>query len=50
MGTTSAHRIVEAAPGLKTLILVGKRGRGWGFFEDGKYIPWQEYQRLGADQ
>jgi hypothetical protein len=44
MGRHEAHKIIEAAPGLKTLILVGKRGPGWGFFEDGEYVPWQEYE------
>lgn len=46
MGTTSAHRIVKAAPGLKTLILTGKRQSGWGFFRDGKYISWQDYEEI----
>lgn len=46
MGRVAAHRIVEAAPGLKTLILTGPRASGWGFFVDGKYVPWQEYEQL----
>ncbi len=47
MGRTSAHRIVEASPGLKTLILVGPRSKdGWGFFEeDGTYVDWAEYEK-----
>lgn len=33
MGTKAAHRIVYASPGLKTLIIRGKRNpKGWGFF------------------
>jgi hypothetical protein len=40
MGRTTAHRIVEAAPGLKTLILVGPRSReGWGFFRPREVQP-----------
>jgi hypothetical protein len=46
MDTTSAHRIVTAAPGLKTLILTGKRQSGWGFYRDGEYISWQDYEEL----
>jgi hypothetical protein len=46
MDQTSAHRIIEAGDGLKTLILVGPRQSGWGFFlGDGSYVPWQEYER-----
>lgn len=48
MGRVSAHRIIYAEPGLKTLILTGARhSDGWGFFkEDGSYIPWQKYEEL----
>lgn len=47
MGKTEAHRIIYAAPGLKTLILVGRRdSKGWGFFVDRRYVPWQEYESL----
>jgi hypothetical protein len=45
MGRRSAHRIVEAGPGLKTLIITGPRQSGWGFFtDDGSFVPWQEYE------
>jgi hypothetical protein len=43
MGRKSAHRITEAAPGLKTLILVGPRRSNWGFFTADGYVPWQDY-------
>jgi hypothetical protein len=44
MDANSAHRIIFAAPRLKTLIIRGKRTGGWGFFtRDSGYIPWQEY-------
>lgn len=45
MGRVSAHRITECAPGLKTLILTGPRQSSWGFFEDGVYIDWKDYER-----
>lgn len=50
MGRSSAHRIVEAAPGLKTLILVGPRRASWGFFREadwfrGRLVDWQDYER-----
>lgn len=45
MGRGSAHRIVDAAPGLKTLILTGPRRASWGFFIGGKYTDWAEYER-----
>lgn len=44
MGRDTAHRIVEAAPGLKTLIITGPRRGGWGFFTPDGYVPWQEYK------
>jgi hypothetical protein len=43
MGRRSAHRITHAAPGLKTLILVGPRRSNWGFFTEDGYKSWQEY-------
>lgn len=44
MGRRPAHRIVEAAPKCKTLILTGPRSKaGWGFFTQGYYTPWQDY-------
>lgn len=43
MGRKSAHRITYAAPGLKTLILVGPRRSNWGFFTEDGYLTWQEY-------
>ena len=45
MGSSSAHRIVQAAPGLKTLIFVGPRRATWGFFERGEFIDWADYER-----
>lgn len=45
MNRETAHRITEAHPKLKTLILVGPRQRDWGFFTKpwGGWVPWQDY-------
>jgi hypothetical protein len=45
MGRTAAHRIVDASPGLKTLIVTGPRQASWGFFVDGELIDWSDYER-----
>lgn len=45
MGRNAAHRIVHAAPGLKTLIITGPRQASWGFFVDGRHIDWADYER-----
>ncbi len=45
MGRDTAHRIVDASPGLKTLIITGKRQASWGFFVDGKLVDWADYER-----
>lgn len=45
MGRTAAHRIIDASPRLKTLILTGPRQSTWGFFCDGVFIDWQDYER-----
>jgi hypothetical protein len=56
MGREAAHRIVEASPGLKTLIVTGPRRATWGFFREGKwgaatlspvgkFVDWQDYER-----
>lgn len=47
MGRDTAHRITQAAPGLKTLVLVGRRRGDWGFFTEpwGGWVQWQQYER-----
>lgn len=51
MGRDNAHRIVDAAPGLKTLIITGPRRDTWGFFREtrfgwfGKFVEWSAYER-----
>lgn len=44
MTTDMAHRIFFVAPKTKSLILVGKRSRNWGFFTDNGWVSWQEYE------
>lgn len=49
MGGDNAHRIIKAQPGLKTLIIRGRRlPKGWGFFTREGYVPWQDYGRDGV--
>ncbi len=44
MGRDTAHRVTYAAPRLKTLILVGPRKATWGFFDNGEFVEWQDYE------
>lgn len=37
------HRIVEVEPGTITLFVTAKKTRNWGFYPEGKFIPWQDY-------
>lgn len=39
---TYRHRVLVQRP-TRTLVLTGRRSRGWGFWPDGKFIPWREY-------
>jgi hypothetical protein len=48
MGRDSAHRIVDASHGLKTLIMTGPRQSSWGFFTGGEHVDWTEYERLNG--
>lgn len=50
MDRSSAHRIVHAQPGLKTLVITGRRRSTWGFFTQpwGGFVPWQQYERSGS--
>lgn len=45
MGRGSAHRIISASDGLKTLIFTGPRKASWGFFIDGEHVDWSDYER-----
>lgn len=45
MKRDTAHRIVDAAPGLKTLIITGPRRGNWGFYTEQGWMQWQEYEK-----
>lgn len=40
---TDRHRLIVEPFACWTLFLMGKRCHHWGFWEDGKYTPWEEY-------
>ena len=45
MSTRAAHRIDAIDKPLWTLVFAGPPvNAGWGFFPDGKFVPWQEYE------
>ena len=44
MPRNAAHRIIEADPKLKTLVLVGPRRGTWGFYTPERFVPWNEYE------
>jgi hypothetical protein len=39
----SAHRITGTCGPLWTLVLTGPKRSGWGFWRDGRYVPWRQY-------
>lgn len=43
MGRNSAHKITEAGPKLKTLIITGPRKGSWGFFTRIGFVDWKDY-------
>jgi hypothetical protein len=47
MGRETAHRITEAEPGLKTLVITGRRRSSWGFFTQpwGGFVDWRDYEQ-----
>lgn len=42
--TTHKHKTVTGPNGCWTLVLAGPIERAWGFFRDGKWLPWREYE------
>lgn len=40
---TYRHRVIVNSP-VRTIVLTGRRTRGWGFWPDGKFVPWREYE------
>lgn len=43
MPRQSAHRIIDVHGVLWTLVFVGPRRGDWGFWPDGKFVHWLEY-------
>lgn len=44
ISTKGAHRIVSVDKPLWTLVITGPPSNvRWGFYPDGKFVPWQEY-------
>lgn len=46
MGTETAHRITHVLGDTWTLVFVGRRRRTWGFFKDGTWFSWDEYEEM----
>jgi hypothetical protein len=42
---TDQHTLVRVARPTWTLFLTGPRVREWGFWENGEWVPWEEYYR-----
>jgi hypothetical protein len=49
IGLGAAHIIKATSGPLWTLVLTGPKRAGWGFWRDGQFIPWREYQYAGTD-
>lgn len=43
MDRGKAHRVLTVKPRTVTLVVTGKRHRGWGFYTGYGYVPWEEY-------
>lgn len=43
------HRVVEVEPGTITLFVTGRKAREWGFWLEGRFIPWREYHGFPPD-
>ena len=43
MGRSLAHIITRIEGPLWTLVITGPRRGDWGFWEDGRFVPWREY-------
>jgi hypothetical protein len=41
----SAHRITGTCGSLWTLVLTGPKRSSWGFWPDGRFVPWRDYLR-----
>jgi hypothetical protein len=46
LGREAAHMITDISPDpLWTLVVTGPRRSDWGFWREGKFIPWREYTK-----
>lgn len=45
MTTDQAHRITHLFGDTWTLVFVGRRRKTWGFFVDGAWLSWDEYEQ-----
>lgn len=43
MGRRAAHKIVTIDKPLWTLVFTGPRMSSWGFYPEGKFVRWQDY-------
>lgn len=43
MRHTAAHRIIDASPGLRTLVIAGPRRQDWGFHTENGFVGWRAY-------
>lgn len=48
MGRESAHRITTVLGGTWTLVFVGRRRGTWGFYTQGTWLSWDEYEQAAA--
>lgn len=54
MDTVSAHKIEQISKPLVTLVLVGRRTRNWGFWQQtdypsqARFVTWQNYENAGT--
>jgi hypothetical protein len=46
--TTVAHQILTVAPRTVTLMLIGRRQRGWGFWTENGFVLSTEYKNIGV--
>jgi hypothetical protein len=48
IGLGSAHIIESAREPLWTLVVAGPKRASWGFWPDGQFVPWRDYQYAPA--
>lgn len=40
------HRIVSVEPDTWTLVILGPKRQSWGFFTEGGFVPWREFESV----